>query len=228
MTSHRYEIKFVLDTISQHSFLDRIRENTKLIHAHPDRKVSSIYFDDIDRSSLSDNIIGLAQRKKYRIRWYGDFTGDTSLNLEKKCRDGRLGFKQVFTIDTLKIDLLNSKLNQFYPLISQFLEQSGESLEFSNKYLFPSLQVTYDRQYYEAGAGIRVTVDSNIMFSNPSTHKKISERYTYSYPKTVIEIKFTKKNKDKVSSLIRNLPFTPTRHSKYVVGCSVLEQVNYI
>ena len=36
------------------------------------RKISSIYFDDIDLNCLRDNIDGNKDRYKIRIRWYND------------------------------------------------------------------------------------------------------------------------------------------------------------
>ena len=39
---------------------------------YQDRKVRSLYFEDLDYSTFNENINGLSRRNKYRVRWYGN------------------------------------------------------------------------------------------------------------------------------------------------------------
>ncbi|SVC31011.1 uncharacterized protein METZ01_LOCUS283865, partial [marine metagenome] len=61
---------------------------------YPDRYVSSIYLDDSNYTSIKDNLTGLPNRKKYRLRWYlgnKEMNSEKQPNFEVKIRNGRLG-----------------------------------------------------------------------------------------------------------------------------------------
>ena len=36
---------------------------------YPKRKINSLYFDDLNYSSINENLDGISEKKKYRIRW---------------------------------------------------------------------------------------------------------------------------------------------------------------
>ena len=57
-------IKFVSIYSGPHFFFKEQYQN---------RKVNSIYFDDLNYSSIKQNLDGVSDKKKYRIRWYGDY-----------------------------------------------------------------------------------------------------------------------------------------------------------
>ena len=73
MNNYRYEIKFSLDEQGFTGVKHWMLSNSMLKKRYPDRYVSSIYLDDSNYSSIKDNLIGLPNRKKYRLRWYGGY-----------------------------------------------------------------------------------------------------------------------------------------------------------
>ena len=97
-----------------------------------------------------------------------------------------------------------------------------------DEHLTPTLQVNYEREYYETYDGIRITIDQNIQFSDTQLHTQLNENHFFSYPNNVMEIKFEPSMKEEVSELIRPLHITPKRHSKYLIGLATLGYVVYI
>ena len=67
---YRYEIKFVLNEVALSRFISWVYLDTNCRKKYPERIVNSIYFDDLDFSSVSDNIAGVPNRLKTRLRWY--------------------------------------------------------------------------------------------------------------------------------------------------------------
>ena len=55
---------------------------------HPSRKVNSIYFDTNNYSSIRQNLDGISEKKKIRVRWYGDKKTITDPILEIKSKKG--------------------------------------------------------------------------------------------------------------------------------------------
>ena len=107
--SMRYETKF---TVSQLSF----NEIKNIIKSHPavfkevylKRKVNNIYFDNSNLTSFIDNIEGERDRKKVRIRWYGNLFGfSKNPTLEIKFKTGQLGWKKRFRINHFNLNRNN-------------------------------------------------------------------------------------------------------------------------
>ena len=65
---HRYEIKFVLNDIQLSDVDSWIASKTSMLSKFDPRIVNSLYMDDIDFSSVKDNLSGISNRKKYRLR----------------------------------------------------------------------------------------------------------------------------------------------------------------
>ena len=59
------------------------------------RKVNSIYFDDLNNTSILENLYGL-ENKKIRIRWYGDSKIINNPRLEIKKKKGFITEKKVY------------------------------------------------------------------------------------------------------------------------------------
>ena len=129
---------------------------TGLCSLYPDRKIISCYFDTIDHQLFWDSEEGLLPRKKVRIRWYND-----DLNYTKEIKissiEGRYKYidhssNYDSTTDIAKVRIFDT----------------------DHGILFPSLIVTYFRQYYEY-SGLRLTFDSNISYSKPNNNALLSK-----------------------------------------------------
>ena len=70
MNNYRYEIKFSLDEIAYTEAMRWLQVNTHATKKFENRYVNSLYFDNPGYSAVRDNISGLSDRSKYRLRWY--------------------------------------------------------------------------------------------------------------------------------------------------------------
>ena len=223
----RYELKFVLDDVRAVEASHWLHFNTAARNVYPDRCVHSLYFDDVDFSSVRDNLAGVSERKKIRLRWYKNIKGDgTGFPVfELKVREGRLGRKISFKLPDLQGDLMELKLSDIMKKVNQRL---AEQEFFFDDYLAPTLRVSYVRSYYEDFDGLRITMDTDIKFHGVSLHQNLGKILETPYPFNVMELKFPLSMKNKVSKLIKPLHVIPKRHSKYLVGLAMMRQAVYI
>ena len=93
---YRYERKFLIRGLEKNQV-------ESIIKSHPghfseifeSRIINNIYFDTVNMSNFSENIIGISNRSKIRIRWYGSTFGNVENPLlEIKFKKGLLGRKK--------------------------------------------------------------------------------------------------------------------------------------
>ena len=221
---YRYEIMFVLDNAGLSDAMQWLYNNTSANKVYENRKVNSIYFDNIDFSSVEDNLAGTPQRNKLRLRWYGHKENSLPF-FEVKTKNGRLGYKTSYPIKSIGSDL--SKLN-IDKITSQCLKDIAKQDVVLDEHLVPTLKVSYEREYYETHNGIRITIDQDIQFSDTQLYSMLDENISIPYLFKVMEIKFAPDMKEEVAELIRSLHITPKRHSKYLIGLAMLGYVVYI
>ena len=225
MENYRYEIKFILNETNYSNASFIINAKTSMKKNFSNRVVNSLYFDDMNFSSIQDNLIGLADRKKMRLRWYDNNSFDKRAIFEIKKRRGRLGSKDTFKIDSLYGSVMDFKINDVSNLINKDLLKKEVVL---SEYLQSTLQVSYERQYYRNFENIRVTIDRNIGFSYPMLQQKMLPNMQLHYPYSILEVKFDPKDKLAAFSIIKSLGLTPKRHSKYLAGMAAFGLANYI
>ena len=104
----RYERKFLISHLSKFEVESIVRLHPAIFsEIYYQRYVNNIYFDTISLSSYKENLGGISERTKVRIRWYGDTFGLIKEPvLELKIKKGFLG----------------SKLR--YPLVSFYLDEN--------------------------------------------------------------------------------------------------------
>jgi hypothetical protein len=68
---------------------------------YPPRWINSIYFDSPSLDNYEDNVAGIGNRRKTRIRWYGELEGGAPPQLEIKVRKNGLGWKIRYLLDEL-------------------------------------------------------------------------------------------------------------------------------
>jgi len=223
-SNYRYEIKFVLDNARLSDAIQWLYNKTTANERYSRRRVNSIYFDDVSFSSVRDNLAGISKRNKLRLRWYGNQENSLPF-FEVKTKNGRLGSKTSFPIKSIDNSLLDISLDKIASECTKNLLEHGIVFD---EYLTPTLQVNYEREYYETHNGVRITIDNDINFSDTQLHTAIHENNSFPYPYKIMEIKFNPGMKDTVSELMRYLHMTPKRHSKYLVGLAMLGYVVYI
>ena len=223
--NYRYEIKFILDNANLSRIYQWIKECTFAKKTYPNRQVNSLYFDDINYTSVKDNLAGVSDRQKMRLRWYGKEEDTNNPSFEFKLREGRLNWKESFPIERLEKDLLKFDLKD---ILFECKNELFNQRVILDEYILPTLQTGYEREYYADAKGIRLTIDHNIIFHNPMLHKILNHGCVTEYHLKVLEIKFDPVLKDNVARIIKSLHLTPKRHSKYLVGLAKQGFVTYI
>jgi len=227
---YRYEIKFVVNDVRLSEFVSWLWTATSMRESYPDRVINSLYFDDLKFNAVRENIAGLPNREKFRFRWYsrGNNNVVVSPRLEKKVREGRLGYKETQMLPHLENDFLkqdvaylkNASMEQFARLGLFESSLKGD--------IFPALHVNYKRKYLQDADDIRITIDSDIQFHHVNSCERLFQSNPLSWDKRVIEIKFNPDLKNKVADLIRPLHLVPQRCSKYLQGMACSGVVKYI
>lgn len=228
MTDSRYELKFVLNERESTQFRFWLAANGAK-KKYPDRKVNSLYFDNTNLGAVRDNLAGIADRNKIRLRWYGNTASPKSnFHLEIKVREGRLGSKILYPL-TLTHDFFAShNISLASQEIFRHVSHSFFTHHAINEFLMPTLVTSYNREYYENSKNMRVTIDKKICFFDPMNNQKLGDIKPLKYRPVVAEIKFAAGSKDHVAGILRNSSLSPKRHSKYLTGLSMLGYASYI
>jgi hypothetical protein len=223
---YRYEVKFVIGEDKLPEVKEWIVNHTNFCKSYPDRQVNSVYFDDLDFSSVRDNLAGVPDRVKNRLRWYGfiDFENKTTPILEQKIRSGRVGTKIKTPMPILKNKLESLSVSSIRKMI---VKECKHDNYFLTNYFIPILYVKYSRKYYEDSLGIRLTIDSDICFSRLRLNSSLTNQAKLQYSKQIIEIKFDRSMKNHVAKLLSCLSLSPQRHSKYLMGLAKFNEVQY-
>ena len=167
----------------------------------PPRIISSIYFDNDNFEMYHNSIEGVLPRKKIRIRYYPE-NKDKIFYLEKKISttEGRFKTKEKVKFSLKKI---NEKI---------YDNNYGECNS--------KLIVNYRREYYFL-MNTRVTIDSNINFSQIFNNKILKKKFFLN--KLAMELKNNiNYSKDK---LLDDFPFEVIRFSKY---CEAIIALKYV
>lgn len=208
----RYERKFRIESMS----LDAVKQIIDLHPAsfstlYPDRIVNNIYLDFPDRNTWNQNVLGWNERKKYRIRWYGDTQQIIrGAKLEIKHKHNELGWKDAFDVEDFDLAKLGEKL----PAILQSFPELGA--------LQPSLFNRYSRSYLLSfDQKFRLTLDRQLEFF--PIHASRWNSYEASIdPAFILELKYNREWDDEVGKISQRLPFRQSKNSKYVKGILLL------
>ena len=219
----RIEIKLVADYAHKYRVFRWINANRyNFVKEYNDRLVNNLYLDSYDYRCINENIAGLSNRVKSRIRWYGDSTSNIKPNLEFKLKQGKLGWKDIFSIE--EIDLTKSWNN--------IIIQIHNSLSSETSFLFkdfplPVLVNQYKREYYRSlDKKIRITIDSNLKtFDQRNVFTPTFVSNIKMPDMIVIEFKFSPDYQDIAANLLKDSPVRPSRCSKYVLAYKAITQI---
>ena len=187
------------------------------------RQVNNIYLDTPQLKFYEDNVMGVAQRKKVRLRWYGDTFGQiTAPRLEYKIKAGLLGDKWVFPLPDFEL-----KPGFDQTSIKNLLSAAELPAEIlaDVQSLRPTLLNNYQRIYYlSADRAFRLTLDDQQSFyhMNACSNQFLS---SHSDNKTqIIEIKYAPEADKKARGITNFFPFRLTKSSKYVSGINFVQK----
>ena len=203
----RFERKWTFKDIDKETlFLSLLNSNFFFVEQFDERVVNSIYFDTLDFKSATDNLDGISNREKHRVRWYGD-NMDILIKpiLENKVKENFQGHKIFYKLgsfDKKKLD--NNNLSNLTKVINRLLPL---------KNLHPVSITNYKRIYLiSADRKIRATIDFDIK------HKKvinyIEDFFIYTND-IILEFKYSAFLDDYIRNLMPGLTRL-SKNSKYI------------
>lgn len=218
VASSRYERKFFISELSKY-------EIELLVKLHPamfsemyyPRYVNNIYFDAHNMMNYLDNVDGLSNRVKIRIRWYGDLFGVIEKPvLELKLKDGLLGKKESFPLIPFSIDadIQRETLEEIFKSskIPDVLRLDLISLQ-------PTLLNRYCRKYFEsADHNYRITIDTDMEFYSIDCQNNTFLHKSVDFENTILELKYEPDKDQNVDRITNYFLFRMTKSSKYVNG----------
>ncbi len=207
---NRHERKWVFNNLDYNQICIYLyKSNFFFKEHHQDRNVNSIYFDDINYSSIRQNLDGVSKKKKYRLRWYGDFETITNPVFEIKSKKSFDVKKENYKLNNLnKIKLLNSNNIES---IEKFI---NNSFNFKNK-LHAILTTHYKRGYFiSSNELIRATIDTELK-SIPLT--SFQDRNIFrKYKEIILEMKYDLDLDKYVRDNVGDIAARFSKNSKFV------------
>jgi len=217
-TDHRYERKFTILNQSKLEVLTYIKKHPAFFRGiyHP-RQITNIYLDTSTFQFYKDNQIGIADRKKIRIRWYGTSFGQVlQPKLEYKIKVGLTGYKKIYPLPDFEIGTGFSKND-----LRTLFDKANLPIAVRNelKGLNPTLLNTYQRTYFQSlDKHFRLTFDEGLTYyqlrpSNNQFLAKAVERQLQ-----VLELKYAPEQEQLASQVASLLQYRLDKKSKYVSG----------
>ncbi len=221
--NQRFEKKFFISELTK-------QEIENIIKLHPavfseiyyERFVNNIYLDSFDLRNYFDNLAGVSERQKVRIRWYGDLMGEIeSPVLELKIKSNDLSYKIYYPLAGFSLDK-NFTIETIWDVFTKSQLPQGLKKELL------SLEVNslnrYKRKYFQSKDKMfRFTIDSEMQFYsllarwNSFLNKRIDRK------NIVLELKYEGKQSEKTVDVVTNfLPCRVTKSSKYAIGVETL------
>jgi hypothetical protein len=214
----RYERKFFISELSKHEIETIVKLHPSMFdEIYYERNINNIYFDSFDMANFFDNVDGLSQRVKFRIRWYGKLLGviDKPV-LEVKIKQGQLGSKLHYPLESFCLDesLTNDKMKEII---------STSQIPHEIKYILLSLNYTllnrYTRKYYQSkDKKYRVTIDSDMKYVHLSHLYNSYLNELVDYMHNILELKYDKDDDEEARIITNYFSFRMTKSSKYVTG----------
>ena len=166
----RREVKFLLIKGEAAWMRSCILQHPALFQQeYEDRYVNNIYFDTVDFKNYHDNLDGIANRIKVRLRWYGrDIRKVRHPALEIKYRKNLYSGKKIHRIPK-NADLKKSNWIAFLKALSS---KELEAILYRASYM-PVLCNRYLREYYRSKCKrFRLTLDQGLLYLPQASAKK--------------------------------------------------------
>lgn len=205
----RYERKYRIEGISLNLILQTLRLHpASLSKIHPDRQINNIYFDTPELTTYKENVMGIADRDKYRVRWYGwDPLVVKKPKLELKHRRNNVGTKTIYKVAPFEFEDLSG-------LIKEVNELSGTFAT-----LRPVLQNSYKRAYFGTrDEKFRVTIDWDLSYASMFATKQFRRHQQFEPNVHILEVKYEQELEAEADRISQYFPFRSTKNSKYVTG----------
>jgi len=219
LQAERYERKCLVEELTLSQLQVLVKRHPRLFYApYPPRYVNSLYLDTADMENYYANVSGDSDRRKVRLRWYGEIFGELAKPvLEIKIKQGLVGMKQAYPFADLTLDPFFCD-RPFQHAVAN--SELPDLLRWDLRNLQLVLLNRYYRHYYVSRDGcFRVTLDSNLTFYKVNGAFGNSFLHHQESPSQVIlELKYMREQESFADRVISFFPFRVTRSSKYVQG----------
>ena len=211
----RFERKWVFDSIDHNQlFILLNRSSFSFSNQFSDRQVNSIYFDDENHTSIIQNIDGISEEEKYRLRWYGDFRNIINPTFEIKNKKGFEVSKKNFELP----EMLNYNLLD-YNHIEKIELLINDKFNFKNK-LFAILTTHYLRSYFISSNNlVRSTVDRNLKSLLLYNNRNLNIIKAYKF--IILEFKYDLNLDEHVRKNIGNISSRFSKNSKFINAATI-------
>lgn len=217
-TEYRYERKFLVDRLDASQARAMVKRHPGMFYEpYPPRYVNNLYLDTKGMDNYLDNVNGVGDRRKVRIRWYADLFKDIEKPvLEFKIKQGLVGIKRVYPLTPFTMD---RRFDQ--RCCPDIWRQSDlpARVEHYLRGLNVVLCNRYHRRYFATrDQQFRVTIDSEMAYyqvkraNNCFLHRQVDYRHI------VVELKYLESMDEQAQRMAAFFPFIVTKSSKYVTG----------
>ncbi len=222
LDNYRFERKFIIPERSTHSIEEVVKSNSALMRKiYYPRFINNIYFDNSRFQFFFENIDGVSERMKMRIRWYGNLKGEIKKPvLEFKQKHGLTGSKTSVALPSFDIKDI------YRPgFLSSLFQKSNLDMRKKNLMLSlkPSVINRYQRKYFLSfDRKFRVTLDHQLEFFPVSSLEQLSFSGFKDSLSMIMELKYSPIYQLESTNITQEFPFRVIKNSKYVRGVQIL------
>jgi len=210
----RYERKYVTDVWQLEEVELAIKLHPGLLsEKYPARFINNIYLDTPGFKYYQDSVHGASQRKKIRIRWYGELKENIdNAQIEFKHKNGLLVRKERFPIKPFKLSAIEDP-SKWYDILKK--SEVPTSVDIESRGLSQILLNRYYRKYFlTPDDKFRITIDSKMESRMIGWFNKNSKCAPSN--KIIIELKYNQAADINAGKIFLFLPFTLGKNSKYL------------
>jgi len=219
----RYEFKYTYEGVLFDEVYNEVMLHPMMFREiYYERSVHNIYLDDIKLGNYYDNLHGVKDRVKHRIRWYNDDCNAVNPTLEYKCKKDKLGWKHLYKMPDFSLDTFFC-WDDYIETVYKAFEEKGNDIIIADEISaeIPTLLNSYKRRYFiSSDENFRVTIDYDLKYMS------MGKRYAFSVPyyddRIIMELKFDEDQYKNCSSI--TLPFGKriSNNSKYTTGMNAM------
>lgn len=204
----RFEKKFIA-SINDLMFIENYLFSKGASELYQPRWINNIYCDYFDMRSLHENIDGLSDRIKTRMRWYGNANGAIDITAEQKIKSDDVNRKNSLSLGSFIFNKKDEVDELFLGIKEKIIENDQEGLFWNIEQQHPTLINRYHRSYYMSfDQTVRITIDTHLQYYNCQFQTSSEQEHI------IIELKSPSEN------VIEGdfLPLQLSKSSKYVEG----------
>lgn len=207
LTDKRFERKFILRDLNNIEIISSLfHSKCNFIEQFPERTVNSIYFDNHRYDSVHQNLDGVNDKIKFRVRWYGEKSLIVKPILEMKIKKDFQSIKKTKIIES--IDNADYNLDS----INQINKEVNKILNYNLK---PVVSTHYKRIYLNSlQHDIRATIDYDLHYHNVNFFFKNDFEKQLKYK--ILELKYKSLNENHLKDLFDLKNLRVTKSSKYI------------